>query len=551
MRRAASASFLIFAACGDPGRAEKIPEGNAHFEVAFGSASAETGRIVGWNLGRGTYYAPEGDAPHPEWRTAERTAAIARLAEIRMPGGPKPYVRFSGLQIDGAVGGDGYHFWDFVRPDRTLSSTDNMAVFEYDAIAAELDGELLVTLNFGSGTAAEAAEYATYLNGTDATDPIVAARLASSHPAPYGVHVFEIGNETYGAWNTGAIDSGPYSYANPASLNGGDPAWFGRPSSSAADFAGRALEYVSAVLAVDPEARFRVPLSQASMDAWGGLDAALTDLTPLLVHPEVDAVVVHVYKAEDGKTLGVTDINAPDFMLMGSELFRPLFQELRDKLDALPRSIRLGVAVTEYHVADGFSRGTFGLGTTAAVGLGLADMLVFLAHTRVDHACQHLSLWSGGNQDPLVEPHYNPVPGDGSGGVREMPSYTVTRLFADHLLPREATVKEVRMPASTFALTDRSVGYGLVKLAAFASEDGRSGTVFALNRNAEAAETVTLDLEEGFAARDAQEWAPPSFDEDASTTGIPVTGASFRQAGRRVEIIAPPHAVITLRAERP
>ncbi len=510
-----------------------------------------TGRIVGWNLGRGTYYAPEGDAHHPEWRTAEKTDAIARLAEIRMPGGPKPYVRFSGLQIDGAVGGDGYHFWNFVRPDRTVSSTDNMAVVEYGAIAAELDGELLVTLNFGSAAAAEAAEYATYLNGTDAGDPIVAARLGSSHPAPYGVHVFEIGNETYGPWNTGAIDSGPYSYANPASLNGGDAAWFGRPSSSAADFAARALEYVGAVRAVDPDARFRVPLSQASMDAWGGLDAALTDLAPLLVHPAVDAVVVHVYKAEDGTTLGVTDINAPDFMLMGSELFRPLFQELRGKLDALPRSVPLDVAVTEYHVADGFSRGTFELGTTAAVGLGLADMLVFLVQARVDHACQHLSLWSGDSQDLLVEPHYNPVPGSGTGEVREMPSYTVTRLFADHLLPREAAVREVRMPTSTFALPDRSIGYGLVQLAAFASEDGRSGTVFALNRDTRAAETITFDLEEGFAAKDAQQWAPPSFDEEASTTEIPVTRAAFRQVGRRVEIVAPPHAVIALRAERP
>jgi hypothetical protein len=417
----------------------------------FRDARALTGRLIGWNLGRGTYYAPEHGALHPEWRTPERVEAAARLREVVAPGGPAPYVRFSGLQIDGAIGGDGYHFWDFVRPDRTPLPTDNMAVTDYATLSDEISGELSVTLNFGSGTAAEAANYARYLTGSDASDPFVAARIQAGRAAPYDVKVFEIGNEVYGAWNTGFSADGAYSFANPRALNGGDPTWSGKPASNAADFAARALEYIRAVQAVIPSARFRVPLSQATMDAWGGLDDAIAALTPLLREPAVDAVVIHFYKADDALTLGLTDVNAPEFMLSGSELFRTRFAELRARLNQIPRAKPLQIAITEYHVADGFSRGKFLLGNTAAVGLGLADMLVFFSQLGIEHACQHLSLAFGDTPDPLIEPWYNPFLSGTPSGLLNRPAYSVTRLFAGMLLPRRVELVAVRMPKDTYA----------------------------------------------------------------------------------------------------
>jgi hypothetical protein len=527
----------------------EIPEGAAHLAVHFARAEGAVGRLIGWNLGRGTYYAPEGDLFHPEWRSPERIAAITKLRDVVAPNGPAPYVRFSGLQIDGSFGGDGYHFWDFVRPDRGTSPADNMAVFEYAAVASELGGELTITLDFGSGTSAEAARYATYLNGTSPVGLEVAARTSSGRKDPYGVSVFEIGNESYGSWNTGNVATGKYSYANPTAANGGDPAWKGKPSSSAADFSARALEYVHAVQAVSPGARFRVPLSQASMDAWGGLDVALAALGPLLEEPAVDAVVVHLYGADDGTTLGVTDVNAPDFVVAASELFRPLFSDLRAKLDALGRQPPLGIAVTEYNVADGFSHGRYLLGSTAAVGLGIADLLVFLAQARVDHACQHLSLSFDKTADVLVEDWYNPLRADGDGGVREMPSFTVTRLFASHVLPQFAVVTPGPMPKSSYQVGAKTYEYDRVHAVAFTEPAGSHGTVFLLNRDLGSPVRITLDLDDGYTVRAVEQWAPPAIDTDAASE-IPVTGAPYRQVGRRVEITAPPHSVVAVEASR-
>jgi hypothetical protein len=364
------------------------------------------------------------------------------------------------------------------------------------------------------------------------------------------VRVFEIGNEVYGFWNTGFTSTGAYSFANPNAANGGDPAWHGKPASDAAHFAARALEFVRAVQAVLPDARFRVPLSQATMDSWGGLETSLDALRPLLVEPAVDAVVVHFYKADDAAVLGLPDVNAPEFMLGGSELFRPGFVELRQRLRDLPRSSPLEIAITEYHVADGFSRGKFLLGNTAAVGLGLLDMLVQFAQLDIEHACQHLSLSFGGMEDLLIEPWYNPFLADGRGGILERPSYTVTRLFAEHLLPRRAELTAGRMPRATHGADAYGYAYDLVHAAAFVSEDEREAAIVLLQRDALGARTVTFDIDDGFAVRDATIWAPSSFDQDARGGEIALVDAKYRQRGSRVELVVPAHSVVALKLRR-
>jgi hypothetical protein len=549
LAHAAGFALATLTACGD-GADVGLAEGDAHFVARFADARAPTGRLIGWNLGRGTYYAPERDARHPAWRTAERVQAAARLREIAAPGGPPPYVRFSGLQIDGTLGADGYHFWDFANPDRPPQPTDNMAVTDFATLSDEIGGELTVTLNFGSGTAAEAANYVKYLTGSDARDPFVAARMRAGRADPYDVKVFEIGNEVYGFWNTAFRADGAYSYANPEALNGGDPAWSGRPASDARHFAARSIEYVRAVQAVLPSARFRVPLSQATMDAWGGLESSLSALEPLLREPAVDAVVVHFYKADDALlTLGVEDVNAPEFMLSGSELFRGGFDTLRARLSELERERPLEVAITEYHVADAFSRGKFLLGDTAAVGLGLADMLVLFAQLGIEHACQHLSLAFGDTQDLLVEPWYNPFLA-GQSGVLNRPAYVVTRLFAKLLLPRRGTLVPVRVPQATHPSAAQGDAPDRVHAAAFASDDGREGTVFLLQRDLQRALRVTFDLEPGFTVAEADLWSPERFDQDARSSEITTTRAPTRQDGRRVQVVVPPHSILALRLRR-
>ena len=58
-----------------------------------------------------------------------------------------------------------------------------------------------------------------------------------------------------------------------------------------------------------------------------------------------------------------------------------------------------------------------------------------------------------------------------------------------------------------------------------------------------------MDLDDGYTVRAAEQWAPPAIDTDAAIE-IPVTVASYRQVGRRVEVTAPPHSVVGVAASR-
>jgi hypothetical protein len=404
-----------------------------HRDAAF-----PTGRLIGWNLGRGTLYGPPGH----RWRTPLRERAIDTLKRIRAPH-VRPWMRFSGLQIDGSFGNDGYHF------ERVV---ENMEPAEYLGLMEEADAEPIVTLNFATGTAEEAARYA-------------------AHVATRGVTQFEIGNECYGIWNTGYNAEAP-GYAAT------DPAWRGRPSSDVADFGARALAYVEAVVAVVPAAKFFVPLSQASMDAWGGVESSVPALAPLLAHPAVNGVVVHQYHVDEAMMFGLADKNDATFILAGSERYRREYDQLRAALPA-----GMGIAITEYQVAGAFARGQYRWGDDALSGLGIADMLIAYAQLGIEDVCQHLSLGfeegADAERDILVEPWYLPLFADGT----PRPSVLVTSLIADHLRAKTVPV-ELDGPSMSLTIGDETLTVPRLHAVAFASEEDT--TIVVLNRGDEA-----------------------------------------------------------------
>lgn len=529
-----------------------IPVGEVHATIDFSRPGAPTGDLIGWNLGRGTLYAPEGDPLHPEWRSPARVAAAQALAETRPGHGRAPLMRFSGLQIDGALGQDGYHFYRYVEPGHAPAPGDNMASFEVFALMQEADAAPIVTLNFGSGTASEAADYVQHLNGTDAADKDVAARLHWGMDQPYRQALFELGNESYGAWNTGFTAKGEFSYANPAATGGGDPAWHGRPSASAADFAARGLEYAAAVRAAWPAAQLWVPLSQASMDAWGGVEPAAMSLAPLLKDQAVAGAVIHHYLVDDAKLLGWADPNDVAFLLGGAELFRPEFLRARAALDAVRPELPL--VVTEYHVAGAFSRGKFTRGDQAIVGLGVAGMLIFYAQVGVAAACQHLALEferiDDPDRDPLLEPWYNPFRAEG-GGVVAMASHAATRLVAEHLLERAAPLEIVKQVRKDMSVGTRTIEVPLVHAAAFVDPDGDAGSLVLLHRDLAAARTLTIDVPEGWRATAATQWAPPAPDHDTRRRPVAPEALAWAQEGARVQVTLRPHSLAAIRFAGP
>jgi hypothetical protein len=498
------------------------------------------GRFVGWNIGRGTLYGPPDSPTHPEWRTSRRTEALSRLRTLRSATGEPPYMRFSGLQIDGALGNDGYHFWDFVDPERGIADTDNMAPFEYFALFEEVDAEPIIMVNFGSGTAEEAGRYVRHLVGTDPADPLVAARAHWGRADPYPVRVIELGNEVYAAWNTG-FNANRAGYA----AEGNDPDWTGRPSSNAADYAARALTYIEAILPELPDAEFWIPLSQADMVAWGGTDAALRDLAPVLNHPSVGAVVVHHYHVDDTGEFGGADKNDPGQMMTLSERYRPLYLELRAALAELERPLE--IAITEYHVAGAFARGRFEQGDTAAIGLGMADMLIAYAQLGIEHLCQHMALnYTAGDspgRDLLFEPWYPPYRVVDADAPLVPRAHTVVQdLFARHVRARRAAVAIAKSPQ----VAGHGGDWSAVHAAAFADEG--EGTLVMLHRDQTHAAEAAIELAAGDVIESIEAFAPAAVD---ATDGFEPQALPWQQEGATVRLTLPPHSVIAIRVRRP
>jgi hypothetical protein len=538
----------LVVACAEDAAAPFEPA-EVHLVIDRDADTHATGRLVGWNVGRGTLYARAGDPVHGDWRTPQRERAFAMLASIR--GQQPPIVRFSGLQIDGALGGDGYHFWDFARSDREPGPDDNMAPYQSMAIVEEIDAEPRVTVNFGSGTAEEAARYVDHLVGAG-DSPEVQARRDAGFVEPWPVHAYEIGNETYGFWNTGYSATGEYAYANPDASHGGDPAWHGRPAMRPADYAARALAYVDAIAAVDPQARFSIPLTQASMDAWGGLDSALSALEPLLVHASVEAVVVHHYQVDDLAPLGWFGKAAPELAVAGSVALEPGYVDLRRRLDALPRATPLRIAITEYHVAGAFTLGAFDeRADTHLVGLGVADVLLSFAHLGIDEALQHMAIAFGGSAggEMLFEPWYNPLRETAAGDVIAAPSFVATALVAEHL--RETTVRPVveAMPTSVYDAEAAPLEYAIVRAVAFA--DDESTTLVLLNRDLERDRSVTFDVTpHAWPVASARVYAPPSWDQPLGDTAIEIAEIDVEQQGGRLRVVLPRHSLAAITLSR-
>ena len=441
------------------------------------------GNVVCWNIGRGTYYSQENDPLHPEWRTPEMVASVQALSQIRPANNDSVFIRFSGLQIDGSLGNDGYHFWDYVDPAHTPAPEDNMSVHEYMSFITESGAEPLVTLNYSSGTASEAADYVKYLNGTDPTDTIVQARQFWGQSSPYNVKTFEIGNEVFGPWNTGYSAYSEYSYANPSAHNGGDPSWYGKPSSDPANYAGRAMEYITAVTAVAPFAKFNIVLNLASFSYWGGMDASLEALRPLLIIPAVEGVVIHQYNLDEAAAGNGPIDEIPEFWASSSSMYEGNYRLLKEKLDGIPRyGLPLKIAVTEHHVADGFSKGKFKYEDTIIPALGVADNIILFLNVGVELACVHLSISFQGTEEFLYEPWYNPFYLDSSGQLEKKPVYNGVKLVAGHLGRWVVRKEDIKMKDIDGDLSGLGYTCPVLHWVAMTSEDQSILSLIFLNR---------------------------------------------------------------------
>jgi hypothetical protein len=172
------------------------------------------------------------------------------------------------LRFPGGSTADEYDWQTNTMGLGTGRSTGAVSFDAFMGLVRQIGGQAMITVNYGSNAA-----------GTGGGDPAEAAswvRYANSSKG-YGIRYWEIGNETYGSWETNLhADHSPAAYAT------------------------NALAYIKAMKAVDSSIQIGVPLllaqpgMEAQASAWN---------TPVLAGTcgKIDFVVVHWYPQEPGQ----------------------------------------------------------------------------------------------------------------------------------------------------------------------------------------------------------------------------------------------------------
>jgi len=168
----------------------------------------------------------------------------------------------AGIQLMRYPGGsvaDNYHWLTNTPDDPNLGGTDPNANFDaFMSVAARARAGAMITVNYGSGTAEEAADWVRYANRgcRRYAGPVPSYAGASSKGHDYGIRYWEIGNELYGDGTYGAT-------------------WeLNRKSHDPTTYANGVVSYSAAMKAVDPSIRIGAVLTAPGNWPDGQVNAA-------------------------------------------------------------------------------------------------------------------------------------------------------------------------------------------------------------------------------------------------------------------------------------
>src|SRR5689334_14675982 len=159
------------------------------------------------HLGRGVY---EGiwvgpDSPIPNTRGI-RNDVVAALKALRVPN----------VRWPGGCFADEYHWRNGIGPRDRRPATLNpnwggviepntFGTHEFMDFVQQIGADAYLSINVGSGTASEAADWLEYLT-TPQPSALGKERAANGHPEPYPVAMLGIGNESWGCGGSMAPD---------------------------------------------------------------------------------------------------------------------------------------------------------------------------------------------------------------------------------------------------------------------------------------------------------------------------------------------------------
>jgi alpha-N-arabinofuranosidase len=147
---------------------------------------------LGHGVYEGIWVGPDSSIPNTR---GMRNDVIAALKALKVPN----------VRWPGGCFADEYHWRKGIGPQRVLTLNPNwggviepntFGTHEYLDFLDQIGAEAYLSLNLGSGTPQEAAEWLEYLTTTQPTT-LGKERAANGHPAPYKIAYLGIGNESW------------------------------------------------------------------------------------------------------------------------------------------------------------------------------------------------------------------------------------------------------------------------------------------------------------------------------------------------------------------
>lgn len=188
------------------------------------------------------------------------------------------------MRYPGGSVSDNYHWLSNSPDDPNVGGTDPAANFDaFMSVAKRADARVMLTVNYGSGTPAEAAAWVRYANrgSRHYAGPVPTYPGASATGHDYGIRYWEIGNELYG--------DGTYGATWEVNQKAHDPS----------TYASGVVSYAAAMKAVDPSIRVGAVLTAPGNWPDGQINAASpqpwNDTVLSVACAALDFVSIHWY----------------------------------------------------------------------------------------------------------------------------------------------------------------------------------------------------------------------------------------------------------------
>lgn len=419
------------------------------------------------------------------------------------------------IRFPGGVFADFYHWRDGVGPRNARKETrhtpgaatsrHNFGTDEALDLARRVDGELLITVNAGTGTPAEAVDWIRYVNKGGKTV----------------VRYWEVGNEIYG------VDESPATK---------------EVSMPPDKYAARFVEFAKAMRAADPQIRIGAignePYGRYKMNGYPGWNREVLirggDHMDFFAMHNAYAPLMFVDRGEDVRTVYAAMLAAP--VLIGENL-RTVSRQIEQYAPGRKDHIKL--AVTEwgpwFH-ADPSSRYVDHVKTLGSALFVASTLKVFIEHPNMDVA----------NTFKLVDNAFMGWIGLRNGKYVPKAPYYALQMFSRHfgaiLVPSRTESPTYDSPAA--GLVDSVRGVPWFETVVSRSEDGGTLYIMAINKHFDSPAEAEIELD-GFSAAGGTVWTLGGSAIDAHTgTELPKipglkwadqtpaqSGGRFRQGG--------------------